>query len=105
MFPCLSNIAYMLLYELYNSLLGDLLQRPLWNSHASNNYSYYPVLFLTEEKLKLAQQALNQKDIFPRRYFYPSLDELDFLNEHSEIMHVSRDIARRISLCGSGLHR
>lgn len=86
------------LYNLYNSLLGDSLKRPVWNPHASNNHHYYPVIFPSEESLKRAQQALNERNIFPRRYFYPSLDELDFLNKTADVMIVSRDISHRI-LC------
>jgi len=87
-----------MLYNLYNSLLGDFLKRPAWNPHASNNHHYYPVIFSSEESLKRAQQALNESNIFPRRYFYPSLDELDFLNKNAAVMSVSRDISHRI-LC------
>jgi dTDP-4-amino-4,6-dideoxygalactose transaminase len=83
---------------LYDRLLGGRLQKPLWNPGASNNHGYYPVLFPDEPTLKRVQAALNMQDIFPRRYFYPSLDELDFLNPHSDVMPVSRDIAHRI-LC------
>jgi dTDP-4-amino-4,6-dideoxygalactose transaminase len=86
------------LYNLYNSLLGDRLPRPQWNSHASNNHHYYPVLFESEETLKRAERLLQEKNIFPRRYFYPSLDELDFLHAKSGVMKVSRDISHRI-LC------
>ncbi len=86
------------LYDLYNSLLGDHLPRPQWNPNASNNHHYYPVLFESETVLKRVQQALNERNIFPRRYFYPSLDELDFLNAKSGAMKVSRDISHRI-LC------
>lgn len=86
------------LYHLYNSLLGGQLQRQQRNPFADDNFSYYPVLFANEETLKCVQQTLNEKNIFPRRYFYPSLDELDFLGRHSGTMDISRDIANRI-LC------
>lgn len=86
------------LQGLYDRLLGDRLQRPLWNPNASNNHGYYPVLFPDEPTLKRVQSALNAQNIFPRRYFYPSLDELGFLNPRADVMPVSRDIAHRI-LC------
>jgi dTDP-4-amino-4,6-dideoxygalactose transaminase len=60
------------------------------------NYAYYPVVFPTETKLLLAIKNLNEKGIFPRRYFYPSLNCLDYL-PYKE-MPVSEDIACRI-LC------
>ena len=37
------------------------------------NYSYYPVLFENEQKLLETIEKLNQINVFPRRYFYPSL--------------------------------
>lgn len=43
------------------------------------NYSYYPVLFETEEQMLVVQQALNQQQIFPRRYFYPALNSLPYV--------------------------
>ena len=42
------------------------------------NYSYYPIIFESEEKLLEVETALNQSQIFPRRYFYPSLNTIDF---------------------------
>ena len=40
---------------------------------------------------------LNEDDIFPRRYFYPSLDTLEYI-EPKQNMPISRDISKRI-LC------
>ncbi|MES2588235.1 MAG: DegT/DnrJ/EryC1/StrS family aminotransferase [Bacteroidota bacterium] len=60
------------------------------------NYSYFPVIFESEEKLLEVQQKLNEKDIFPRRYFYPSLNTIDYLK--SGKMPNSESIAKRI-LC------
>ena len=40
--------------------------------------------------------TLNEEKIFPRRYFYPSLNTLNYVN--SEEMPISEDIAKRI-LC------
>ena len=43
------------------------------------NYSYYPIIFKDEDSLLKAQTALNKIDIFPRRYFYPSLNTLCYI--------------------------
>lgn len=61
------------------------------------NFSYFPIIFNTEAIALQTQKALNENEIFPRRYFYPSLDTLDYLNT-SQVMHISRDIAKRV-LC------
>lgn len=60
------------------------------------NYSYYPVSFENEQVLLKVKQALNNESIFPRRYFYPSLNTLDFLDNKK--MPISEDISSRI-LC------
>ena len=67
------------------------------NENASENYSYIPAIFKSEEELLKVQKALNEKQIFPRRYFYPSLNTLDYI-EPKQICEISRDISNRI-LC------
>ena len=60
------------------------------------NYSYYPAVFENVEVLLKVQKALNEKQIFPRRYFYPSLNEIEYVKGQS--MPISESIASRI-LC------
>jgi len=42
------------------------------------NYAYYPVLFESETELVKVLKRLEQANIYPRRYFFPSLAQLDF---------------------------
>jgi dTDP-4-amino-4,6-dideoxygalactose transaminase len=42
----------------------------------SPNASYFPVIFNSEEAMMAAKENLEAAGIFPRRYFFPSLDEL-----------------------------
>jgi dTDP-4-amino-4,6-dideoxygalactose transaminase len=60
------------------------------------NYSYYPVIFKDEATLLRVVDALNQDGIVARRYFYPSLNTIDYTK--GESMPVSESIAQRI-LC------
>lgn len=60
------------------------------------NYSYYPVIFESEARLLEVQKALNEKQIFPRRYFYPSLNTIPYVN--GAPMPISESIASRV-LC------
>lgn len=60
------------------------------------NYSYYPIFFENEQKLLKVQKELNDNDIFPRRYFYPSLNTINFVNGGK--MLISENVASRI-LC------
>lgn len=85
------------LVNLYDSYLGGKVMRQKWSENATLNHGYYPVLFSNEQEAKSAQKALNDKNVFPRRYFFPSLDTLDFLAKNQNAV-ISRDIASRI-LC------
>ena len=85
------------IYEKYQKELKGLVKFQEQNENVTQNYSYFPVVFENEEQLLKVQKALNQKDIFPRRYFYPSLDTLEYIEPKQECK-ISRDISKRI-LC------
>lgn len=84
-------------WDYYAQNLSPYLQTQQWNSEGTQNYQYFPVLLKSEAQLKKVVAALNAGNIFPRRYFYPSLDMLPFVNTQ-EAMPVARDVAGRI-LC------
>jgi len=81
----------------YYKAFKDILQLQERNKNSTNNFSYFPVVFESEKQLKKVEKALNEKNIFPRRYFYPSLDTLNYI-EPKQYMPISRDISTRI-LC------
>jgi dTDP-4-amino-4,6-dideoxygalactose transaminase len=83
--------------ETYRNELKDLVQFQEQNQDATQNYSYFPILLESEEKLKKVQKALNEQQIFPRRYFYPSLDSLSYIEPKQECK-ISREISKKI-LC------
>ena len=85
------------IWKLYNELLGSELEFPEIRNGTDWNYSYVPVLFKSERILLKAIQMLNYYNIFPRRYFYPSLDTLDYVTKNI-ICPVSRDTSSRV-LC------
>jgi dTDP-4-amino-4,6-dideoxygalactose transaminase len=60
------------------------------------NFSYYPIVFETEKDLLRTQKQLNAADIFPRRYFYPPLHQLNYVS--SPEMPVAESISPRV-LC------
>ncbi len=61
------------------------------------NYSYFPVVLDTHERMLDVQRALLAENVMARRYFYPSLDALPYLtNAHP--CPISRGIAERV-LC------
>jgi len=82
---------------LYNAKLDfTRLEKMKIREHTLWNYSYYPILFESEEVLLKVQKGLNEINIMPRRYFYPSLNTIPYV--HGKSMPVSENIAGRI-LC------
>ena len=72
-------------------------KQPVFERNLEYNYSYYPVIFNSEEMLKKVRAALLDQAITTRRYFYPSLNTLPFV-ANSNICIVSEDISKRV-LC------
>jgi dTDP-4-amino-4,6-dideoxygalactose transaminase len=62
--------------------------------HTQWNYSYYPVFFKTEEELFETMKRLAVQDIHPRRYFFPSLEALPYIESNS--CPIAEDIAKRV---------
>lgn len=83
------------LYEMYKNELKDYVVFQEENENASENYSYFPIILKNEEQTLKIQKALNDEKIFPRRYFYPSLDTLSYI-EPKQCTPISRDISKRI---------
>lgn len=79
-------------YEQY--LNHQPLQRLKIREGAEWNYHYYPVIFEDETQLLSVKEMLNEKQIFPRRYFYPSLNKLNYVN--AQPCPVSESISNRV---------
>jgi dTDP-4-amino-4,6-dideoxygalactose transaminase len=86
-----------IVYEFYKKELEGVVKFQEQNKDSIQNYSYFPIILESEEQLKKVAKALNLKDIFPRRYFYPSLDTLDYIFP-KQFCEISRDISKKI-LC------
>ena len=82
-------------YERYERELEGWVGFQKHNPDATRNYGYFPIVLKSEEETLNLQKALNEKRIFPRRYFYPSLDTLGYI-EPKQYAPVSRDISSRI---------
>lgn len=81
--------------ELYDSELAGCVGRPKAQENLEYNYAYYPVVFADEQQLLRVFDALAKHDIYPRRYFYPSLNKLSYVN--AAPCSISEDIASRIA--------
>ena len=86
------------LTELYDvNLYSIKAVKPLWNDKATNNYSYYPLIFQNEKLMLQCLHFLEENEIIARRYFYPSLAySLPYVE--TQPMEVTDEISKRI-LC------
>ena len=60
------------------------------------NTAYYPMVFESENQLLEIEKSLHDIEVFPRRYFYPSLTKLPYVPQSS--CETASDISSRI-LC------
>lgn len=61
------------------------------------NHAYFPVVLPSEEVLFTLVDALEAIGVMPRRYFYPALNKLPYL-DRTGICPMAEDVARRV-LC------
>lgn len=84
--------------ELYNfykySLEQANLQFQTIQHDSEFNYAYFPVIFHSEEAMLNCMQQLAKVQVFCRRYFYPSLSALPYI-DHTQ-MPICDSIAKRI---------
>jgi|LauGreDrversion4_2_1035121.scaffolds.fasta_scaffold72441_3 dTDP-4-amino-4,6-dideoxygalactose transaminase len=86
------------LVETYNKFLDwSKIQKVKLRNDTFWNYSYFPILFDSEEKLLVTVDKLNGSGIHPRRYFYPSLNNLSYIDCNNK-NEISNNVAQRI-LC------
>ncbi|MEZ4757977.1 MAG: DegT/DnrJ/EryC1/StrS family aminotransferase, partial [Flavobacteriales bacterium] len=64
----------------YDERLQDQFERPRPAVEVGYNYSYYPLLARDAAQRLNIERALMEQGIHPRRYFYPSLDALPYVN-------------------------
>lgn len=60
------------------------------------NNSYFPIICNSETQLNILQEILNKEGIFPRRYFYPTLNKLNYVSKST--MPIAEQISSNI-LC------
>lgn len=81
----------------YDRLLDQLdLQKPIIDERATYNYSYYPVVFASQEMTERVFNKLKEHEIYARRYFYPLLSTLDYVTASD--LPIAMSIAERV-LC------
>ena len=95
--PCIIA-ARKKIFEFYDTLLTLEIDRLKYGADGLEyNFSYYPIVFPSQDILVSMKDLLMQNNIFPRRYFWPSLNTLSYLKEQTSCP-VSEDISSRV-LC------
>ncbi|MBP6754840.1 MAG: DegT/DnrJ/EryC1/StrS family aminotransferase [Bacteroidia bacterium] len=85
-------------YFLYKSLLYGINNISFQIiEHGESNYSYFPIIFENENILIKILETLNSYNIYPRRYFYPSVNTFTNVLNYQP-MSISEDFSKRI-LC------
>ena len=83
------------IFEYYYKYLKDAVVFQEMNHLTDWNYAYCPILIESESKALSVLKSLEDKLIFARRYFYPSLNTLKFLPNNPDCS-VSEDISSRV---------
>ena len=91
------NLQRERVYNIYVKELKGVVKLQEKNLNSTLNFSYFPIILEDENQLYKVQMALNSKEIYPRRYFYTSLDTLSYIDK-KQYCAISRDISKRI-LC------
>lgn len=78
------------------NFVSSKVKKPIIPDFTEYNYSYYPVILDNEELLLKISEELDKANIRTRRYFYPSLDKLDYVKKGNT--PVCEDLSRRV-LC------
>lgn len=84
-------------YSRYKELLGQSTGIAFQKVTSDCNYSYFPAIFKDEETMLKVTATLNAENIYPRRYFYPSVNTFTKIVPYVP-MPMAEDIASRI-LC------
>jgi len=64
----------------YDRLLNGIVERPSIPDDTLFNFGYYPVLLKNEGELLHVMAIMAKAGIHPRRYFYPSLNKLPYVD-------------------------
>lgn len=75
----------------------DIMKKPEMPSNTAPNYSYYPIVLSSEHETISLKTKLEENKIYPRRYFFPSLTSLNYV-DYDNSCPVSDSIAKRV-LC------
>ena len=85
------------IWQKYTENLEGWIQTPLFSDTVTRNYSYAPIVLSNARQRENVQNLLIESGVTPRRYFYPSLNTLNYIKD-TRPCPISEDISTRI-LC------
>lgn len=86
------------LTEFYDKkLINFNARKPLLIADTFYNYAYYPLQIASEQLLLKVVKSLNEKEVYPRRYFFPALHNLSYINKNKALPNVGH--AASCALC------
>jgi len=65
--------------KIYEKKLSKNITFQTHNHNYNKNYNYSPVVFKSKSLLNKVVRTLNKNNIYPRKYFYPSLNKLKYI--------------------------
>lgn len=69
-------------------------QLQVLHKNTLHNYAYFPILLPSDEQIRKIELYLNANLIYPRRYFFPSLHTLNFVDKYD--CPVSLCVSKRV---------
>lgn len=88
-----------LINERYRALLSNIDELSFQKVKTKEtNFSYFPLVFRSKNKMLATLKKLTKKNILSRRYFYPSLSTLPRFRQSNPCTPISDDLSQRI-LC------
>jgi dTDP-4-amino-4,6-dideoxygalactose transaminase len=86
-------------FNLYKSLLDDLVTYPQWHSEATQNAAYFSVIFESEKQCSQVFQQLEKNNIQSRRYFSTALNQVKYLSTNKMTSCPVSESAASRTLC------
>ncbi|MGR5557313.1 DegT/DnrJ/EryC1/StrS family aminotransferase [Vibrio fortis] len=81
--------------KVYKSELEGYVEFQEKNNGFSDSSAYMPIILRSQEELNYVIDCLNEHDVYPRRYFYPSLDTIEYLDSEYQC-NKSRSVSEKI---------
>lgn len=83
----------------YEVELKDFVEFQKWHPLSMNNHAYAPILLKNQSELLNLKNTLEENNIYPRRYFYPSLDDIEITKHCSNKTKSNSKLISEKILC------